>query len=170
MVWETDLGVTFIDGVWVEILRRVHKSSVCARQSCMQCQALRWAHYIKQHLHKCLTLCLILWQMPTRHCKVCAHSLELSLIENILVWSVCYTAHGSWTRYCPHALLTLVVVWPSQSVFPTAKRFNYIFNPQGQEVNSVEMEIHSSTHLYHLDQRVILFSVFCISCLLYFLY
>lgn len=63
----------------------------------------------------------------------------------------------------PHALFTLFVVWPSQSVFATAKRFNYIFNPEGQEVNSVETEIHSPTHLYHLDQRVTLFSVFCIS-------
>lgn len=77
--------------------------------------------------------------------KVCAHSLELSLIENILVCSVCYTVRGSWTRYCPHALFTLFVVWPSQSVFATAKIFNYIFNPEGQEVNSVEMEIHSPT-------------------------
>ena len=36
--WEEDLGAAISEEDWAEILRRVHKSSICARHSLIQCK------------------------------------------------------------------------------------------------------------------------------------
>ncbi len=51
-VWETDLGGKVPDEVLGEILKRVHKSSICSQHSFMQCRILHRAHYAKAQLAK----------------------------------------------------------------------------------------------------------------------
>uniref|UniRef100_A0A3B3HW57 Reverse transcriptase domain-containing protein n=1 Tax=Oryzias latipes TaxID=8090 RepID=A0A3B3HW57_ORYLA len=51
-LWEDDLGETFSDSVWSQILMRVHKSSICARHGLMQCKLVHRVYFTKFRLSK----------------------------------------------------------------------------------------------------------------------
>lgn len=51
-LWEDDLGVVFDDGMWGNILNKVHHSSVCAKHGLIQCKVLHRAHLTKIKLSK----------------------------------------------------------------------------------------------------------------------
>lgn len=51
-LWEEDLGETISDELWSQILKRVHKSSICAKYCLIQCKLLHRVYYTKSRLSK----------------------------------------------------------------------------------------------------------------------
>lgn len=49
-LWETELGEEIPGDIWEVALKRVHKSSICARHSLVQCKILHRAHLTKVRL------------------------------------------------------------------------------------------------------------------------
>lgn len=52
MLWERDLGEVISEEIWAEILKRVHKSSICARHGLIQCKLVHRTYYTNARLLK----------------------------------------------------------------------------------------------------------------------
>lgn len=61
------MGETIPDELWSQILRRVHKSSICARHCLMQCKVLHRVYYTKSRLSK-------IYPNVSPECDRCKHS------------------------------------------------------------------------------------------------
>ncbi len=86
-LWEEDLGLALSEEVWTEILRRVHKSSICARHSLIQCKILHRTYYTKARLAK-------IYDGMTPTCDRCGQS-PANLINTL--W-YCPSLYNYWTE------------------------------------------------------------------------
>ena len=120
-VWETVLGEVISDDVWEETLRRVHKSSICAGHSFMQCRILHRAHYTKARLAR-------IFDTVSPLCERCQ---QATANYSHMFWS-CSSLAGFWSEIfstlskvigrdvSPNALTALFGVWP----FPLTNTFS----------------------------------------------
>ena len=122
-VWETDLDMTISDEEWVEIQRRVHKSSICARHSFIRCWILHRAHYTKARLAK----------MFNTVSSLCDRCKQYTASYIHIFWS-CPSFNGFWSEIfmtlskvigkdiVPNALIALFGTWPSPFALSPIKK------------------------------------------------
>lgn len=86
-LWEEDLGQGISEELWSQILLLVHKSSICARHSLIQCKLLHRIYYTKARLAK-------MYPNTSPNCDRCNYP-SANLIHTL--W-LCPQLFDYWTR------------------------------------------------------------------------